>query len=279
MNSNTKRKDPRAGKPLSDARKLELQAQRKAKLGDQTPNQYAKERDYKLLRWVWKWGYSSKVILQRLSESSRHGIVNRLVKNGLLTETKTESGAPVASFFTLTEMGLAEVERQAERLHFYPYIDPYKVRQNTLRHDLMAQNYTVKNGIAGQIKKYDTPLTMRAMSSLNVKEPDCVWEMTNGEIIAIEIELTKKWERDFDEFRLKVVNALDNTSRYTKFYLVTDSKAIAKSYKEGMKPGTLVSLWKKNVHGKWNPQGKFEIPEEIGYGPTSLFQTFLMESK
>jgi hypothetical protein len=46
-----------------------------------------------------------------------------------------------------------------------------------------------------------------------------------------------------------------------------------------MKPGTLVSLWKKNVHGKWNPQGKFEIPEEIGYGPTSLFQTFLMESK
>lgn len=279
MSSNTKRKDPRAGKPLSDARKLELQAQRKAKLGDQTPNQYAKERDYKLLRWVWKWGYSSKVILQRLSESSRHGIVNRLVKNGLLTETKTESGAPVASFFTLTEMGLAEVERQAERLHFYPYIDPYKVRQNTLRHDLMAQNYTVKNGIAGQIKKYDTPLTMRAMSSLNVKEPDCVWEMTNGEIIAIEIELTKKWERDFDEFRLKVVNALDNTSRYTKFYLVTDSKAIAKSYKEGMKPGTLVSLWKKNVHGKWNPQGKFEIPEEIGYGPTSLFQTFLMESK
>jgi len=93
------------------------------------------------------------------------------------------------------------------------------------------------------------------------------------------LSVPKKWKRDFDEFRLKVVNALDNTSRYTKFYLVTDSKAIAKSYKEGMKPGTLVSLWKKNVHGKWNPQGKFEIPEEIGYGPTSLFQAFLMESK
>ena len=278
MYSNTKRKDPRAGKPLSEARKLELQEQRKAKLGDLTPNQYAKKRDYKLLRWVWKWGHSSKVILQKLSESSRHGIVNRLVKNGLLTETKTESGPP-ASFFTLTEKGLAEVERQVERLHFYPYLDPYKVRQNTLRHDLMAQNYTVKNGIAGQIKNYDTPLTMRAMSARNVKEPDCVWQMANGEVIAIEIELTKKWERDFDEFRLKVVNALDNNSRYSKFYLVTDSKAIAKAYKEGMKPGTLVPLWKKNVHDKWNTYDQFEIPEEIGYGPTSLFQTYLMESK
>lgn len=279
MNSNTKRKDPRAGKPLSEARKLELQEQRKAKLGNLTPNQYAKERDYKLLRWVWKWGYSSKVILQKLSESSRHGIVNRLVKNGLLAQTKTECGDPVTSFFTLTEKGLAEVERQADRLHFYPYLDPYKVRQNTLRHDLMAQNYTVKNGIAGQITKYDTPLTMRAMSTRNVKEPDCAWYMTNSEVIAIEIELTKKWERDFDEFRLKVVNALDNTSRYSKFYLVTDSKAIAKAYKEGMKPGTLVPLWKKNVHGKWNAYDEFEIPEEIGYGPTGLFQTYLMESK
>jgi DNA-binding PadR family transcriptional regulator len=279
MNSNTKRKDPRAGKPLSEARKLELQAQRKAKLGDQTPNQYAKERDYKLLRWVWKWGYSSKVILQTLSESSRHGIVNRLVKNGLLAETKTETGAPVMSFFTLTEKGLAEVERQADRLHFYPYLDPYKVRQNTLRHDLMAQSYTVKNGIAGQIKKYDTPLTMRGMSARNVKEPDCAWEMTNDEVIAIEIELTKKWDRDFDDFRLKVVNALDSNSRYTKFYLVTDSKAIAKAYKEGMKPGTRVPIWEKNAQGKWNTYDYFEIPKEIGYGPTGLFQTYLVESK
>lgn len=279
MNSNIKRKDYRSGAPLSQEHKILLQERRKEVLGSLSPNQYAKKREYQLLRFVWKWGFSSKVILQRLSESSRHGIVNRLVKNGLLVETKTESGAPVASFFTLTENGLAEVERQADRLHFYPYLDPYKVRQNTLRHDLMAQSYTVKNGLSGQVKKYDTPLTMRAMSAPNVKEPDCVWEMTNGEVIALEIELTKKWERDFDDFRLKVVNALENNSRYSQFYLITDSAAIAEAYKEGMKPGTLVSVWKKNVHGKWEVRGQLEIPEEIGYGPTSLFQTYLMESK
>ena len=279
MNSNTKRKDYRAGAPLSQEHKTLLQERRKAALGSLSPIQYAKNRDYQLLRFVWKWGYSSKVILQKLSQSSRHGIVNRLVKNGLLAETKTESGEPVVSFFTLTEKGLAEVERQADRLHFYPYLDPYKVRQNTLRHDFMAQSYTVKNGLTGKVKRYDTPLTLRAMSTRNVKEPDCVWEMDDGEVIAIEIELTKKWERDFDQFRLKVVNALDNTSRYSKFYLVTDSPAIAKAYKEGMKPGTLVPIWKNNVHGKWNIDNHFEIPEEIGYGPTGLFQTYLMESK
>ena len=279
MNSNTKRKDQRAGKPLSEARKLELQEQRKAKLGDLTPHQYAKERDYKLLRWVWKWGYSSKVILQKLSQSNRHGIVNRLVKNGLLTETKTESGTIVASFFTLTENGLAEVERHANRLHYYPYLEPYKVRQNMLRHNLMAQSYTVKNILSGQIKRYQTPLMNPAISTRNIKEPDCIWEMADSEVIAIEIELTKKWERDFDDFRRKVVRALGNDSRITQFVLVTDSKAIAKAYTEGMKPGTYVSTWKKNVHGKWFVSGDFEIPEEIGYGPTSRFVAYLMESK
>ena len=279
MDSNTKRKDSRAGKPLSEERKLQLQEQRKTKLGNLTPNQYAKERDHKLLRWVWKWGYSSKVILQKLSESSRHGIVNRLVKNGLMTETKTESGAPISSFFTLTEKGLAEVERHANRLHFYPYLDPYKVRQNILRHDLMAQDYTVRNVLIGRIKRFKTPLMNQAMSTRNMKEPDCIWEMDDGEVIAIEIELTKKWDRDFDDFRRKVVRALNNESRITQFVLVTDSRAIAKAYTEGMKPGTLVPLWKKNAHGKWDTQGQFEIPEEIGYGPTSLFVTYLMESK
>ena len=279
MHSNTKRKDPRAGKPLSEARKMQLQEQRKVKLGELTPNQYAKERDLKLLRWVWRWGYSSKVMLQELSESSRHGIVNRLVKNKLLMETKTESGTLIVSFFTLTENGLAEVERQADRLHFYPYLDPYKVRQNTLRHDLMAQSYTLKNVLSGRILGYQTTLMMRARSSRHVKEPDCVWKMADGEVIAIEIELTKKWDRDFDDFRRKVVRALDNDSRITRFVLVTDSKAIARSYTEGMKPGTMVPRWKKSVHGKWENDGYFEIPEEIGYGPTSRFVTYLMESK
>lgn len=137
------RKDPRAGKPLSQERRLELQAQRKSALGDLSPTAFGALRDRKILEWIWKWGYSTKPIIQKLTQTSRHGICDRLVKRGLLKETKTESGLPVRSFFTLTDNGLAEVERHAMKLHKYDFLDPFRVRQNMLRHDLLAQSFTL----------------------------------------------------------------------------------------------------------------------------------------
>ena len=277
-NSNGKRKDYRAGKPLSEARRIELRAQQTAALKGLSPTAYGDMRARKILKWIWRWGYSTKAIIQILSGTKRHGVCDRLVKRGWLIETKTASGLPVKSFFTLTVEGLAEVERHAEKLHKYDFLDPHKVRQNTLRHDLLAQKFTLDNLIKGAILGYETVYTIRDQSEIGIKQPDVIWLMPDGQKFAIEIELTKKWERDWDDFRLKVIRALSD-NKFDKFYLVTDSKAIKKAYEAGFKPGTLYNTWKKDKHGKWFSDDQFQVPDWMGTGPTALFTCHLLESK
>ena len=273
------RKDPRAGKPLSQERRLELQEQRKAALGDLSPTAFGALRNRKILEWVWKWGYSTKPIIQKLTETSRHGICDRLVKRGLLRETKTESSLPVRSFFTLAENGLEEVERHADKLHKYDFLDPYRVRQNMLRHDLLAQSFTLQNLLTGRIKGFETIYTSRDQSQSGVKQPDVMWLLPNGEKYAIEIELTKKWDRDFDDFRIKVLKALKN-KQYDQFMLVTDAPAIKKAYEAGLKVGTQINQWKKDQYGKWAIVGQpVEVPEWMGSGALSKFACHLVEQK
>lgn len=139
VNNNIKRKDKRAGKPLSPARRLELQEQRKAKLGGLSPTAFGLERDLKLVEWIRNWGYTSKAIIQQLAETTRHGTSARLVKRGWVEETPTPTGLPVQSYLTLTALGLHESEQRAEKLHHYPFLQSQKVRHNKIRHDLVAQ--------------------------------------------------------------------------------------------------------------------------------------------
>jgi hypothetical protein len=277
--SNAIRKDPRAGKPLSAERRQELQEQRKTALGDLSPTAFGALRDRKILEWVWKWGYSTKPIIQKLIQTTRHGICDRLVKRGLLRETKTESGLPVRSFFTLTENGLAEVERHAMKLHKYDFLEPYRVRQNMLRHDLLAQSFTLDNLLKNNIQGFETIFTARDQSQQGVKQPDVMWLMKNDEKYGIEIELTKKWDRDFDDFRIKVIGALQN-KQYDRFFLVTDSRAIKAAYEDGFKIGTKIDRWKKDQYGKWTIHGQpLQVDAWMGSGPAGKFACYFMETR
>jgi len=276
-----KKKDARAGIPLTEERKAQLQLQKEQALQGLSPTAYGKRRQETILNWIWKWGFSTKKILQRLSETSRHNITDSLVKKGLIQETRTKSGTP-RSFFTLTENGLAEVERTAERLHKYEFTDPYRVRQNNLRHDLFAQVWVLEFMFENpDFVFFETPLTSSFLFtefSRKHKQPDAFLithrDFRNvREVIAIEVELTKKWERDFDEFRLKVNDALEGwveTKRdgdifhekiADKFVLLTDSRAILNAYKDGMKPNTVLPIWEKSVFGKWEIERKIWVSD------------------
>lgn len=278
LDSKVKRKDYRAGKPLTAERRIELKAQKLAALRGLSPTAFGELRQRKILEWIWKWGFSTKGIIQKLSESGRHGICDRLVKRGVLIETNTASGLPVKSFFTLTDKGLAEVERHAEKLHKYDFLDPHRVRQNLLRHDLLAQKFTLDNCLKGIIADFETVYTDRDQSEISIKQPDVTWLMPDGKKLAIEIELTKKWERDWDDFRIKVIRALRD-KRYQKFYLLTDSMAIKKAYENGLKPGQQINTWKKNGHGKWSIDDQITVPDWIGLPPMGLFVCKLMDAK
>ncbi len=65
VNNNVKRKDHRAGKSLSPARRLEIQKQRKAKLGGLSPTAFGRQRALELLDWISQWGYTTRALAQK----------------------------------------------------------------------------------------------------------------------------------------------------------------------------------------------------------------------
>ena len=293
VNNNIKRKDKRAGKPLSPARRLELQEQRKAKLGGLSPTAFGLERDLKLVEWIRNWGYTSKAIIQQLAETTRHGTSARLVKRGWVEETPTPTGLPVQSYLTLTALGLHESEQRAEKLHHYPFLQSQKVRHNKIRHDLVAQKFTLDALLKGVIIRYETELMTQEKSLPGTKQPDCTFIVQNPSAgldgapstitYAVEVELSRKWERDFDDLRIKILRAI-KAGKYCSFHLVTDIKAIKKAYEVGMLAGTKIPLWEINSkRNKWTPTGKYAtIPDWVGKGPDdplNLFRCYLVASK
>ena len=293
VNNNVKRKDSRAGKSLSPARRLELQEQRKAKLGGLSPTAFGLKRDLKLLEWIRNWGYTSKAMIQQLAETTRHGTSARLVKRGWIEETPTPTGLPIQSYLTLTALGLHESEQRSEKLHHYPFLQSQKVRHNKIRHDLVAQKFTLDALLKGVLISYETELMTQEKSLPGAKQPDCSWVVQNPSwglddappttTLAVEIELSRKWDRDFDDFRLKILRAI-KAGKYSSFHLVTDIKAIKKAYEEGMLAGTKIPLWKKDAKSsKWLLTGEsVTIPAWIGGGPKDplgLFRCHLIESK
>jgi len=288
VNNNVKRKDHRAGKSLSPARRLEIQKQRKAKLGGLSPTAFGRQRALELLDWISQWGYTTRALAQKKSGSSKHGICNRLVKQGWLAETFTATGLPVSSFFTLTAEGLHEVENRAEKLNRYSYLDPQRVHQNLLRHNLAVQSFTLDALLSGQIKSFETDKANSAKSLNGIKQPDCVWHMAkddainvkDGDIWAIEFEYTRKWDRSFDEFRTKVVRALI-AEKFNAFHLVTDVPGIKKAYSDGMLPGKKIPQHALDKNKKWCIYGDpLIIPPFIGKGgPFDKFVCHLIKSK
>ncbi|MDH6303304.1 hypothetical protein M2128_002251 [Polynucleobacter sphagniphilus] len=293
VNNNVKRKDSRAGKSLSPARRTELKAQRKVKLGGLSPTAFGLKRDLKLLEWIRNWGYTSKAILQKLAETTRHGTSARLVKRGWIEETPTPTGLPIQSYLTLTALGLHESEQRAEKLHHYPFLQSQKVRHNKIRHDLVAQKFTLDALLKGVIIRYETELMTQEKSLPGTKQPDCTFIIQNPSAgldgapstitYAVEVELSRKWDRDFDDFRIKIIRAIQ-AGKYSSFHLVTDIKAIKKAYEEGMLAGTKIPLWEiSSKVNKWVQTGKYAtVPDWIGKGPDdplTRFRCYLIESK
>jgi hypothetical protein len=93
---------------------LAAHAVRVAKMNGKTPLQIGAEKTQTALNWVYRWGWSSPFTVDMLGGSARRGLAARLVKNGLLRSTRTQSGGAVrgvpAQILTLTETGQAEVE-------------------------------------------------------------------------------------------------------------------------------------------------------------------------
>lgn len=220
-----------------------------------SPRQISEESRLKVIKFIYRFGYTSASIVQLLLGRTSAGYAQKLARQGWLVATKTESGIP-ASFFTLTELGLQEAERHATELYRYTEIDPFKVNQQQIRHYLLAQSSTVNVVNVEAIIDFATErMFSQGGDRSGAKRPDVVWMTKAGLRIAIEIELSAKWARDLDEFVLGIERALQATSekpaQYARFVVISDSKAIIDRYSAAMQPGAALSIWKKNERGHW----------------------------
>lgn len=230
--------------------------------------QRGEEKALLALDWVYRWGCSSPSIVDMLSGTAAAGLTARLIRRGLLVKTKTESGGgrkDVPNFIvTLSLSGLEEIERVRDEL--LPYdLDPFKVRQDQLRHAMIGQAATARNLLGGAISGFQSETEMAQKSKRGAKQPDICWLMPDSRRIGVEIELSAKWGRDLDEFVsacLIATSRRDETGpRFDEIWVVTDSPAIEKRYTAAFSPGKTVNIWKKNDQRRWVVEKPANVPD------------------
>lgn len=232
-------------------------AREKLKSLGKSPTLIGKENRLKVFDLIYRWGYTTSSIAQGYLGITKGGYLQKLSDQGLLKKTKTESGKPT-HIYTLSESGLQEAERHAESSIRYIEIDPYRINQQLLRHNLIAQELTINSLIAGVIDDYISERTLAVKDVAMQKRVDVVWKKAQSSI-AVEVELSKKWERDLDDFILKIHSAIAD-KKYDRFIVFSDSKAIVNGYAEAMKPGASVRIWQKNDRGNWKTESTMVVP-------------------
>lgn len=230
-----------------------------------SPRMIAYESRLTVLNWIYRWGYTSSALIQEMLGKTSGGYALKLEKLGWLSATKSQSGAP-AAFFTLTAQGLEEASRHADELYRYPEVDPFKVRQQLLRHNLLTQKITINALNSKAITSFETDrMFMHEGDKPGEKHPDVVWITDTGLRIAVEVELTAKWERDLDEFVIGIVRALedasDRSAKYSRFFVFSDSPAIIVRYHKAISPSANLNIWKKNHRHHWVIDQVIPIPE------------------
>ncbi|CAG0942233.1 hypothetical protein ANRL1_00869 [Anaerolineae bacterium] len=256
----------RQEKPISDKHRNQLEDARAAlaKCG-KSPRQIAHESRLKVVDWIYRWGCTSSPLIQELLGKSSGGYAQKLTRQGWLVATRTESGTP-SHFFTLSEHGIQEAERHTMHLYRYPEVDPYRVSQQLLRHNLLAQQITANALLSGAIENYETErMFIEGKGQSHIKIPDVAWTSSSGLRIAVEVELSAKWGRNLDDFVLNICTGLQRgngkRAQCDRFLIMSDSRAIIERYRMAMQPGTQVNIWAKNQRNHWVIDKTVTVPD------------------
>lgn len=227
-----------------------------------TSREIGREKARMALEWVYQWGWSSPALLDLVVGTSRGSIAARLVKQGFLKRERTPAGGVLADTpvyaLTLTRQGVAEVQ---DLMSSATQLLPYSQRINfaQLRHDYFVQRLTLRAIQSGLTHRTKPERILRIENAGAVEKiPDAEWHTRDGQRVLVEVELSGKWRRDFDEFVRKCLNTMhEDPQAVTHVYSV--SKAILARYKAAFEEGREVTTWKK-VNGRWTPSGSFKVP-------------------
>jgi hypothetical protein len=241
------------------------EAQQKLREAGKSTRAAGKDRALQALTWIYRWGWSSPGVIDALGGAARRGLCKKLEEAGLVQTVKTKSGQILADIpskiVTLTAQGLEEVERTIDDMIDYT-IDPYRVNQNTLRHDMSVQRATLKNLRAGTITGFSTPAELSSKSQPGIKQPDAIWFLKGERRLAVELELSAKFDRKLDDFVDKILTSISE-KRFDRVAIISDSQAILRRYKAAFEPGHEVRVWQKDERGRWRIENRYEVPDWI----------------
>ena len=247
-----------------------LMQNRQQALQGRSPRKQGEIKKFRALLWVYRWGWSSPLVIDRIGGSQNRGLASRLVKSGFLRSTRTAAGKSAKGvpekILTLTPDGVNEVERRLEDSNqLLPYeVNPLKINQQNLRHDLLAQTLTANVFLDGKIKKYLAANETRKKSTKGIKQFDVIWYTEDETPIGIEVELTSKNARALAQFVQQIVQAIE-TNRVALTFIYSDSKAIIQHYNKQFKAGNKIDIWKVNEKTRvWHISDEIlTIPEHI----------------
>jgi hypothetical protein len=236
-----------------------IAAREKFKAMGKSPKTVGREKEIAALLWVYRFGFSSKKIIDSLNGTATSGLTNRLVKKELLVETETASGTP-PTFLTLSRSGLEIATSHSNQLLNYQ-LDPYRMRQDHFRHDLFIQKTAlnaIKNG-----HTFFTEKELAEKSMPGEKQFDLLLiTANNNQKVGVEIELSAKWERDLDFFVRACVLSIKN-AKVDMIQIVSNSKAILNRYKAALDPSATYAKWVKNNNGKWVVEAEYLVGQEV----------------
>jgi hypothetical protein len=219
------------------------------------------------LTWVYVWAYSTPAILQLLLRHEGMSWSTGAVDAGWLRKSGVTARERI-KVVTLTEMGLAWVQARSNLLLKYAELDPHRMSPYTIHHTLLAQRLTVHEARASRISSYQTERMLAARSEPGVKQPDVVWTTKDGERVGVEVELTAKWDRRFDEFLLKTIKALtpdesNGLSKVDRVLITTTSLAILKRYRMAFGSGQPYRTWREAPKGRAGTASIEHVPSWV----------------
>ena len=259
--------------------KEEFHGVRKLDLNVTTTKIRREESIYSASDWIYTWRYSSPGVINKLSQTSVNGLSRVLVNNGIAKSTKTACGSGFKNvpgqILTLTKEGLRVIESRRDTLIKYE-LNPYKIRQDQLRHNHIAQSLTMEKMITGKIVKFETEKEVGVLSAFKVKQPDVIWTLGNRQRIGVEVELTGKWGHALDHQISSCIRALREddygTSALDYILFYSDAQAILTRYKKAYEAGKTYATWGKNSQGSWVKEDQMVVPNWLT--GKVLFQLF-----
>jgi hypothetical protein len=214
------------------------------------------EKTEKALNWVYRWGFSSPTILDRVASPTRGGLTKKLIEQKLLAAWAApgsggQKGVP-HMVVTLTQAGEALVVSRLKKIE--DLLDQnyaQEVQWHQLRHDILVQKATAN---MTELNGYLTPKEIRKKSQKNVKQPDAIWIMNDGRHVGIELELTpKKRGKEISQTIISLIRSVQPNNVYglSSVVIYSPSQMILNDYKNHLIEGKKIKIWDKDSSRRW----------------------------